>query len=632
MKKIGLGLLSLLFLLFGTIDESLCQSSKEEALSRHLEKAADFQYEEKDSALHHVNEAARLADQINSSYWKAWVQNRKGAIYYILGEYEVALEAFVAAQSLFEDLGELKGWVSAMNGRGLIFLGQKEYEEAIKIWSKCLEVNQELGDSVNLARNMFNIGIGHCELMDYEESLSFLVEALKLLENYPEHALNLMVKNRMAKVLTHTEDYLRAENLYHEVLNSPHPTNNWEKTFAYTGLAELAIIEEDWEQASLFGAMGYEAARLVGAHWDLERATSVLAKSLEEQGDLSQALYFTKLNKAYGDSLYNTYKDRQIDRLQLRLTQAENETLLAEQLAVLQKNKRKSYGLIISLLLSGLLGAFILSYHRNLKVKERLNKVLTEKNKIIKEQHERIHKHNQSLQEINETKNKLFSILSHDLRSPLHSIIQLIEMYTQGYFKEADKDEALQLLYEQVKKTESMLDGLLSWANQQLDSIEARPVAFQSADVVEHLMDLYGYQTRTKRLKISHEAKPLPPIWADKGQFKIIVQNLFHNAIKFTPEEGEIRIFYKQDSNMVHLHIKDSGEGMNEESRKNFLSDSSNTRMVSKVGTNNETGTGLGLLLVKQFVINNQGNIQVQSQPDLGTEFILSFRKAYFEN
>jgi signal transduction histidine kinase len=632
MKKIGIGLLSMIFLLFLNFYQALGQSSQEETISWHLDKAAEFQYEQKDSALHHVNEAANLADQINSSYWNAWVQNRKGSIHYVLGEYEVALEAFMSAQSLFEGLGDMKGWVSAMNGRGLIFLGQKEYEEAIKTWHKCLEVNRELGDSVNLARNMFNIGIGHCELKDYELSLSFLTDALRLLENSPGNVLNLMVKNRMANVLTHTGDYSRAEELYQEVLHRPHTTNNWEKTFAYTGLAELAIFEGNWTQASAYGAKGYEAAKLVGAYWDLERATSVLAKSNEELGNLSQALYFTKLNKSYGDSLYNTYKDRQIDRLQLRLTQAENETLLAEQQAVLQRNKRKSYGLVISLVLSALLGTFILSYHRNLKIKERLNKVLIEKNKTIKNQHEEIQKHNQSLLEINETKNKLFSILSHDLRSPLHSIIQLIEMYMEGYFKEEDKDEALKMLYDQVKKTESMLDGLLNWANQQLDSIEAKPMAFQSTDVVENLIDLYGYQTQSKRLKVSHETKPLPPIWADKGQFQIIVQNLFHNAIKFTPQEGEIKIYYQQDSSMVHLHIKDSGEGMDEVSRNNFLSESGNARMVSQVGTNNETGTGLGLLLVKQFVINNQGNIKVQSQPKMGTEFILSFKKAYSEN
>ncbi len=632
MKKIGIGLLSILFLLFGVSLRALCQNSKEEAVSLHLDKAAEYQYEDKDLALQHLSEAEKLAEEFTSSYWKAWVQNRKGAIYYILGDYDVALEAFLAAQYLFEDLGDLDGKVFAMNGRGLIFLGQKEYEDAIKVWNKCLEINQELGDSINTARNLFNIGIGQCELLEYEKSLTNLRRALKLLENEPSHVLNPMVKNRMANVLSHIGEYAKAEKLYQEVLSGPYSINNWERTFAFTGLAEIAIHENKWRQAQKLGEKGFEAAKLVGAHWDLERATSVLAKSSEALGELAQALHFTKLNKAYGDSLYNTQKDRQIDRLQLKLAQAENETLLAEQHAVLLQNKRKSYGLIISLIFSTMLGAFILSYHRNLRTKERLNRVLTRKNKTIKEQHESIHRHNKSLQEINETKNKLFSILSHDLRSPLHSIIQLIEMYLAGYFKEKDKDEALKLLYDQVKKTESMLDGLLDWANQQLDSFEVKPVAFQSTDVVAKLIDLFEHQTQSKNLKIVHDAKPIPHIWADKGQFQIIVQNLLHNAIKFSPKEGEINVYYKQDSNMVHLHLRDSGEGMDEQSMKTFLSESNAKRMVSQVGTNNETGTGLGLLLVKQFVVNNHGNIKVESQPNRGTEFILSFKKAYSDN
>ncbi|WP_198675273.1 tetratricopeptide repeat-containing sensor histidine kinase [Pleomorphovibrio marinus] len=604
----------------------------ENKIALHLEKAEAYQYEDRDSALLHIEHAEILAQESNSPYWKAWVQNRRGAVYYILGDYDVALESFVDAQRVFEDLNDQSGWVFAMNGRGLVFLGQKEYEEAIKTWDKCLEINRTLGDSISMARNMFNLGISYCELQEYDESLSLLTNALKLLETDPQNVLNLMVKNRMAQVHFHKNQLETAVRLYQEVLSATHSLNNWEKTYAYTGLAEIAALHQDWEKAKSYGEKGYETAILVGAHWDLERATGVLASAHEMLEEFPNALHFTKINKAYGDSLYNTEKDKQIDRLQLKLAQAENETLLAEQQAAMQQSKRKSYGLILSFVLSALLGTFILTYHKNLKIKEKLNKELLEKNRTIKNQHEKIQKHNQGLQEINETKNKLFSILSHDLRSPLHSIIQLIEMYLEGYFKEEDKEDALRMLYEQVKKTESMLDGLLNWANQQLDSLEARPMAFQSTEVIENLIDLYDYQTQSKKLKISHESKPLPPIWADKGQFQIIIQNLFHNAIKFTPNEGEIKIYYKQDSSMIHLHIKDSGEGMDEESRKNFLSDAVGGRMVSQIGTNNEKGTGLGLLLVKQFVLNNQGIIQIQSQPNKGTEFILSFKKAYTEN
>lgn len=141
------------------------------------------------------------------------------------------------------------------------------------------------------------------------------------------------------------------------------------------------------------------------------------------------------------------------------------------------------------------------------------------------------------------------------------------------------------------------------------------------------MIEVYAFQANAKEIRVNHYFSPVPPIRVDKNQFRIIVQNLLHNAIKFTPKSGEINISYEQDERAVQIHLRDSGDGMDEQAILSFTG-KRGIRMHSQVGTADEKGAGLGLLLVKQFVAQNGGSIRVKNIIPSGTAFSLTFNLA----
>lgn len=592
----------------------------------YLARAEQIQYDNGDSALFFAKTANELAAVGGDSVIYAHTLNRLAVVYYILGDYEKSFGYFLSAKEIFERERDSEGLIFSMNGVGLIYLSEKAYEEAIDVWERCLAESRVLDDSISMSKSLINLSIALQELKRYEEGRNYLLQSLDFLSGRKDHVFTVMTKNRLGKISHLMGEYAASKSYYQGVLNEGAEVNNWEKAYANTGLAEVYHSLGQLEEAEKAGMAGYEFADRVGAYWDLERATSILSEIFEASGKFAEAVRFVRLNKIFSDSLYSDAKDRQLAQLHLKLSKADNHKLLAENELAKQTVKRRNYGLVFSTAGFMLLVGLLLSFRRNLSLKEKYSRDLEEKNRSIEFQKYQIQRQNQSLQEINQTKDKLLSIVAHDLRSPLHSILQILEMYREGYFEDNQKDEALDLLYSQVVKTDTMLNNILKWVNEQIDNIHPKFEIVYPWQEVGELIETYEFQAKSKGLVVRHEKGVQSAIWVDRGHFQVIVQNLLHNAIKFTPFGGQIHIYYTQDGNSVNIHLRDSGRGMDAEAQSIFNA-SGNFRLNSHIGTANETGSGLGLMLVKQFVVNNKGCIRLLSDTEAGTEFVITFLK-----
>ncbi len=268
-----------------------------------------------------------------------------------------------------------------------------------------------------------------------------------------------------------------------------------------------------------------------------------------------------------------------------------------------------------------------LQFRNNSRQKEKFNAELKEKNRTILEQNHIISQQNEELSDINEAKNRLFSILSHDLRSPIGSLQQLLELMKSGDFTPEEQSGLLDEMLIQVTGTSSMLQNLLHWANSQL---EGDKVNFEPVDIptkVSRVVAAYYLLAKSKNIHIiQEEPVDLPEILVDTGHVLVILHNLLSNALKYTLEEGEIKISYEVKDERVLLKILDGGLGISEEKIqeiKNF-----NNRMISQIGTGMETGTGIGLMLVKHFLSINRATLDIKSYQGKGSEFIVSFEKA----
>jgi len=230
----------------------------------------------------------------------------------------------------------------------------------------------------------------------------------------------------------------------------------------------------------------------------------------------------------------------------------------------------------------------------------------------------KIEKQNEDLKNLNDTKDKFFSIMSHDLKNAFTSILGLSELLAKDY-QNLSKDERIEfvkLIHQTSKNTFSLLENLLHWARSQKGDIPFKPQKINLSFVVDASCEILKNQAFLKNIKLINEVPSYIFIYADIEMLKTIIRNITSNAIKFTQENGSVNIIANNSNNQAEVSVIDNGTGMDEKT-KNSLFNLSESK--SKKGTSGEMGTGLGLILCKEFVLKHGGSINVESQINKGT-------------
>lgn len=585
-----------------------------------------LKYDHTDSALHYIEQLEEMFSGDRETSKLADVLYQKGSIFYIAGDYVMAQASFDDSYVIAEKYNDQSALARVLNGRGLIFLGQQKYFEALDLWKQALQVFQDKNDLGMQANLRFNIGLGYSQVNQFDEAILNLNIAREILQKVENPTLLDMVINRLGKVYFDLGDYEKADIHYNELKGREASLSIWEKTFLYAGLAELEFERENFSLATSYSEKSAEFATSMKALWDLERALGIWSNSLEASGDFTNALKVARRNKIIRDSLYNIEKEQEINFLQLQVAQSKNEQLEQEKQLISQKSKLSSWLNWVLLVFVLFLVGISLIYRRNLKMRESFNTRLEKLNNELKESRDTIASQNESLNQINEAKNKLFSIISHDLRSPIGNLKSFIQFDKKGVFAKEEKFQVLELLEGQLEKTDILLENLLQWARTQLEGFDPRPELFEVKPEVLEILHQFEYQIKFKNIDVhldendgvSHQ------VFVDKSSLRIILQNIIGNAIKFSPEFGRISIDFTNNSDHLMIHVKDSGDGLDPEQRAKIENDF--TMIKSKEGTMKEKGTGLGLLLVKQLLVYNGGFLRVKSELGKGTEMIIHLK------
>ncbi|WP_321333604.1 PAS domain S-box protein [uncultured Bacteroides sp.] len=226
------------------------------------------------------------------------------------------------------------------------------------------------------------------------------------------------------------------------------------------------------------------------------------------------------------------------------------------------------------------------------------------------------------LQESLTTKDKLFSIISHDLRGPVGSFMQIIELLTSEI--EIDQEMRTSLLGElkdMSKNTFYLLENLLNWSRSQRSEIEFAPRLILVNDLVIENVSLLSGAAKQKGIELRFAEEQHYSAYADYNMVNLVIRNLLSNAIKFTPQGGSIQVFLVQQDGFIKTTVKDSGVGMQREVVDKLFS---KDHYHSTYGTNNEKGSGLGLMLCKDFVERNGGSIKIESEVGKGSSFIFT--------
>jgi signal transduction histidine kinase len=248
-------------------------------------------------------------------------------------------------------------------------------------------------------------------------------------------------------------------------------------------------------------------------------------------------------------------------------------------------------------------------HRKNMEIKKQ-KEIITEKAKLLELQ-------KAELTELNSIKTKLFSVIAHDLRSPMYALRNLFRnMHQQNMPAEEMKVMVPDVLMD-LNYTIGLMENLLQWSKTQMQSSAVRPEELDISKMIMEVMQLMHLQAEAKQIYINTKENASVLVFADKDMVNLVLRNLLSNAIKFTPQQGTIEIGVNKTDSFIEVYVQDSGTGISKEAMARI----NENNFYTTKGTSSESGTGLGLMLCKEFLNKNGGKMHIESEPGKGSVF-----------
>lgn len=578
-------------------------------------------------ALENLNKSIKYYEKTENELAYAQTTTNIGIIYFNQGNYALAQKNYYDAMQIFETLNDKRGLSYCLNGIGVVYRTQGNLEKALQFYEKSLNIKNELNDKLGIASCYISIGNIHKINENKAEALSMYQNAKYILDTLGHKRGIAMCIANMAELYKINEDYNKSIDLHTEALGIFEQIGD-QASVAQT-LLSLGVVHSklsDYQTALKYYNKCFEIA-------DVSNNIDILLPLHEQyynyynlKNNYKKALDHFKLYNQFKDSLFNKENAKAIADLELKYSfEKERQSMELEQEKALeihefeiirQKNIR-NFIIVLFVLMVLLSGVMIYSY----KLKQNANRLLKVQKEIISED-------NLQLKELNATKNKFFSIIAHDLRSPLGSLYSLGELLwnTKDKADRQMQDELIEALVKDSKRTFDLLDNLLKWAKSSSGRIDFNPETVDITSLVMSNIDMYNGKCAAKEISLLNLVTDDLKIHADYNMLDTVLRNLVSNAIKFTPNKGKIEITASSTAdNKIALSVSDNGVGIPQEHIDTLFNMDSKFRMI---GTNDESGSGLGLKLCKEFIDKNGGEISVSSELGEGTTFTIILPKA----
>jgi two-component system, sensor histidine kinase and response regulator len=498
-----------------------------------------------------------------------------------LGNYEKAAELIQQAYKIGEGVGDDRMMAEADRERSFLFTEQGELDSALYFADKGIRFYREAGDSLNASI-----------LYSRKSRVYFLKKDFKRSREYAFKGLHIdtLVGNRRALGISY----------FHAAQN------------------ELAL--SNITEATRLLRNSIRINREIGNLAWLVRSHELLAKVHLTNNNPELAAVQMILSSEYKDSLYNAEKSGQIQEMQslYELESKENTIKMLGQENALRQQEVRNQRLFVVILLTGMLLLTLLLFFltRLRTIQTRTNRDLTLKNSAIEQQREELQTQAEKLQQLNRLQTKLFSVISHDLRGPVNNLQALLDLFTKQMLTPEELLSVSDKLRANLNFTQRTLENLLNWALSQMNGIKTEMKDVDLQNCIEEATHLMHEVAGRKKITIRQDIEQGLVIRADPDQLQLVLRNLIHNSIKFSKIGDPIMISAARKNDRCQLIIEDCGIGMSVDEMDTI----EEAKHFTKVGTQQEKGTGLGLLLCKEFIERNGGTLQIQSTLGTGTK------------
>lgn len=567
-----------------------------------------------EKSLNYNREILNNIDKSKRSALAAGIYNIMGQTYSSLNNYPEAYKHLYESLLLAQLAGNNDLIIKINSNLGTLFSLLEDYNEATRYYQIALKKNSKDDNQVFKAGIQCNLGYLFMKRRDSTKALDYLRKSLPTLKKQNITLLLGIVYTTFGDVYYTFGDFKKALQYFKKALTYYKSLNDARNNAAALfGVGTSYLALNNFEKAEVYLQQSASLYKKVEYKVGLERSYTALYNLTKAKNSTKNALYFLELSQSYSDSIFKEKSVRDIAMLKAKMDFQEDQTILKHKAdkEVAEQKKQVQWagiGLACALFIS------ILVFKVN-STERKLNKELELQSLNLSTKQAELNK-------INTNQDKLFSIVGHDLRGPIVSLKQLLglaledESGVQHFYTFGPK------LKKDVDHIHFTLDNLLNWGKTQMYGEPLHPVQISVKEELLAIEDLFRDVIDKKSITVHKELLEGTTLFADANHFKIVFRNLISNALKFTPENGNIWLTSTKEKETVVLSVRDNGIGMTEDVVDKIFNQS---EYYTTFGTNNERGTGLGLQLCKEMVLKNNGEIWVESSLGKGSTFYIRF-------
>lgn len=530
-------------------------------------------------SLEYLFKGLEIREKVGDSASIANSYSNIGGVYFLLSRYDLAIKYNEMANKIYEANGNKDGVFQSLITTGGVHLLRKEDRKALAVFERALSIAQSMGSKSSASVALVNVGEAEVNLGMFDRAITHYSQALAFAKS--------------------------SEDLEGNVISE-------------LGLGKAYLMQHNIKEALVHLNTGYNAAVILGNKLRLHEASTLLADVYGKKNDLALANKFLKEAMVYKDSLFNEESGRKVheaefnyamDKKQKEIELLEKDRSIQE---VINQRQKIMVGSMIAFVL--LLILMLLLLNRNRRKEKKMKEVsLAQKLEIEEQSHK--------LKELNALKDKTFSILSHDLRSPVAALVGVMDLMERKLMTTDDFNALKGSFTQQLKSLSLLLDNLLQWSKNHMQGhTSIHPKILNLSEEVQQSFDLLHVFAQQKNIELASTISNNINVYTDKDNFDLVLRNLIANAIKFSKHNTKVLLSATHTNNHVVISVSDQGIGMKPEVLDSLFRE----QVKIGYGTNGEHGTGLGLLICKEFLENNNGAITVESEYGKGTTFYIT--------
>jgi signal transduction histidine kinase len=547
--------------------------------------------------------------------------NNVGHDYFDLGDYDEAYHYFTVSYRVAQKLNDSLAMAVALHNVGRVFKELGQYQTSIDHLSRSRKISASIGDLEGEPYSLGELGDVLLRKGKYDSALTFLQQSLSISRKQNLHVLVPRAMIKIAKVYVRKLDYPKAMAYYDTALQMYTKIND------RYGIAEVRLgqglaqkSKGNYNDALTAIQQSLDIAKELNANVLEIQCNEHLSSLWEMKGDHKKALAYFKEYKHLQDTLFS--QDMQgkllLDNLRFETESKDSQIAALSQQQEEQERQlnRQEFVRNILVVVMALSAILLVTVYRSGQRRRKINRLLLQ-------HQEETEKRSEELERLNQVKDKFFSIISHDLRSPINALSGMLDLLDKGAVTAEELPLHIKELRVRFNHTRTLLNNLLDWTLLQMDKLNLQASKIDLAKIVDENIELLRPVTN-KDIIIQNDVRKPTVGYGDSNTINLVIRNLITNAIKFTNDGGRVTVASQDKGNEWVISVHDNGIGIKPEVL-NMLFDK--TAPYTTRGTANEKGTGLGLILCKEFVEKNGGRIWVESKEGEGSTFYFTLPK-----